>query len=158
MNKNKNEVTFIRMVGAPKDKVFNAWADQNLLKQWWGPRGFENSVCEIEAKVGGKINIVMEGGEKMGPMKGIKFPMEGSFTEVSFPDKLSFKSFAYFPGNKEPQIEQMVTVMFEDFQGITKMTVDVKIINATPSAAGALDGMEQGWSESFYKLAELLDA
>ena len=27
--------------------------------RWWGPKGFTNSVCEIDARVGGAIHIHM---------------------------------------------------------------------------------------------------
>ncbi len=157
MSSDKKDVTFVRMLGSSQEKVFKAWTDEKQMKKWWGPRGMENSVCEINPKVGGKINIVMKAGKEMGQMAGQKFPMSGEFTEVNLPNKLMFKAYGYFPGKDEPQIEQLTAVNFEEMQGMTKMTVNVKIIKASEFAGQALEGMEQGWSESFYKLAELLD-
>ena len=40
---------------------------------------------------------------------------------------------------------------------MTKLVVHAVIVKAGPAVAGALEGMEQGWSESLYRLADVLD-
>ena len=55
------ELTLTRIFDAPRALVFDAWADAKHMAQWWGPHHFTNPVCEIEGKVGGRINIHMLG-------------------------------------------------------------------------------------------------
>ena len=57
----EREVVIKRTFDAPRELVFTAWTDSRHMAQWWGPRGFTNPVCEIEARVGGAIHVVMRG-------------------------------------------------------------------------------------------------
>ena len=55
----EREVTITRVFDAPRATVFRAWTDADRLARWWGPKGFTNPVCEIDARVGGAIRIHM---------------------------------------------------------------------------------------------------
>jgi uncharacterized protein YndB with AHSA1/START domain len=61
----------------------------------------------------------------------------------------------------KPLFEILNTITFEDFNGITKLTLHARLVTKdfklTPQAAWALAGMEQGWSESLYRLADEMD-
>ena len=83
------EVTITRLINAPRQRVWKAWTDSKLLVQWWGPRGFTNPICEVEAKAGGRILIHMSG-------FGMLAPMSGTFTEVVENKRLVFTNNAYF--------------------------------------------------------------
>ncbi len=48
------EVTLTRVFDAPRHMVFEAFFNPELLKRWFGPRGWTLSVCEVDFKVGGK--------------------------------------------------------------------------------------------------------
>ena len=39
-----------RVFDAPRALVFRAWTDPKHVARWWGPRGFTNPVCEIDAR------------------------------------------------------------------------------------------------------------
>ncbi|HEU5114471.1 MAG TPA: SRPBCC domain-containing protein, partial [Candidatus Paceibacterota bacterium] len=64
------EVTFERTYDVPKEKVWQAWTDPKTIKEWWGPDNVTIPECEVDLRVGGRIYIVMEAGEAMGPYKG----------------------------------------------------------------------------------------
>jgi len=145
------ELTFTRIVDAPRELVFKAWTKPELLAQWWGPRGFTNPICEADARVNGKIHIDMTGSD------GTVFPMNGTFREIVPSEKLVFTTDAgMYDENGEPTLQNINTVTFEEFKGITKIVVHVVVVKAAPQMAEALSGMEQGWSESLYKLADTL--
>jgi uncharacterized protein YndB with AHSA1/START domain len=56
-----------------------------------------------------------------------------------------------------PCLEVENTVRFEEEgRGRTRLTLTAVVIRATAEAEGPLGGMEQGWSQSFDKLAEIL--
>jgi|SRR5579871_1193497 len=148
------ELTMTRVFDAPRELVFKAWTDPKLVEQWWGPRGVTNPVCEIDAKVGGNINIVMLAGEELGPMKGQKWPMTGTFQEIVEPEKIVFSSNAIMDG--KPILEHLTTVTLEERDSKTTMTVHVKVTKTTPEAAGPLSGMEMGWNQQLDKLVEFI--
>ncbi len=149
------ELTLTRVFDAPRELVWKAWTDAEMLKKWWGPHGFTNPVCEVDPRVGGKINIEMEDSEGL-IAKGSRYPMTGEFTELEEPEKIVYTSAAIM--NDEVLFDNLVTVTFEEDNGKTKQTVHVVVTNIRDAekAAGPLSGMEMGWSQSLEKLADSL--
>ena len=43
-----------REFDAPRELVWKAWADPEMAKRWWGPKGFTSPAAEIDFRVGGK--------------------------------------------------------------------------------------------------------
>ena len=86
----EKEVEFERTYDASPETVWQAWTKPEMIKQWWGPNNVTIPECEVDLRVGGKIYIVMEAGEAMGPYKGTKWPMLGKFTVVEPNSKLSY--------------------------------------------------------------------
>lgn len=148
----RQELTLTRILGAPRSLVFKTWADVKHVARWWGPRGFTNQVCEWDARPGGLIRIDMRG------PNGTIYPMKGVFHEIVEPERLVFTSTALEDEHGKPLFEILNTVTFEDFNGLTKLTLLARLVTKdfklTPQVAAALAGMEQGWSESLYRLAD----
>ena len=63
------EVTFTRMLNAPRALVWAAWTEPKHMAQWWGPRQFTNPVCELDVRVGGTRLVCMEVTTPNGPMQ-----------------------------------------------------------------------------------------
>lgn len=155
MTENNRELTIVRVFDAPRKLVFRAWTDPRLVAQWWGPSGVTNPICNVDAREGGTIEITMLAGEELGDLKGSKWPMKGSFKEVSSPEKLVYVSSAIMGG--KPILETTNTVTFEDQNGKTKVTLHVIVTRVTPEAEGPLSGMKIGWSQSIDKLGVLVE-
>jgi uncharacterized protein YndB with AHSA1/START domain len=153
-DKVKKELTIIREFDAPIELVFSMWTDQKLLQQWWGPFGVTNPTCEFEAKVGGKIHIVMLAGEELGQLNGQEWPMTGIVKEIDRPQKLVYTSNAIVNGKEV--LENLNTVTFEEVEGKTKMTLHIIVTKTTPEAAGPLSGMEMGYTQSIDKLSQFI--
>lgn len=147
------ELTIERTYDAPIELVWKAWTDPKLVAEWWGPNGFTNPICEIEPKVGGKINIVMEDSAGL-IKKGSRYPMTGTFTEIDEPNKIVYTSEAIL--NDKPMMKNQVSVTFEEQEGKTKMIVHIIVTEATPEAEMPLRGMEMGWNQQMDKLGEIL--
>jgi uncharacterized protein YndB with AHSA1/START domain len=65
MASNSNREIFnSRILNAPLEIVYEAFANQNHLKNWWGPNGFTNTIHEFDLKPGGKWILTMHGPEK----------------------------------------------------------------------------------------------
>ena len=145
------EVVLTRLIGAPRELVYEVWTDPKHVARWYGPRLFTIPNCEIDLRPGGRRDIDMRGPD------GNLYPDKSVFLEVVPPERLVFLSKAFEDEDGNAPFEVRNTVTFEDFNGMTKMILRAEVLKATPEMLGAVEGMEQGWSESFYKLADLLD-
>src|SRR4051795_11013350 len=97
------EIVLTRVFDAPRHLVWDAFTRPELLKRWFGPRGWSLVVCEVDLRVGGGFRFVMRGpdGKDMG-MRGVYkelAPLERSVHVESFDD---------FPG------EAQVTAVFTE--------------------------------------------
>lgn len=147
----KASVSITRILNAPRALVWQAWTDPQQLAQWWGPHEFTAPLCELDLRPGGAILIHMRG-PKGSPFDMI-MPMKGTFREIKAPERLVFTSSAFHDENGNPQLEVLNTVTFEEYNGKTRMSLHAEVIKSTPAVAGAIAGMEQGWTQSIEKLA-----
>lgn len=153
------EVTFDRTFDAPLEKVWQAWTDPEMIKQWWGPDNVSIPECEVDLRVGGKIYIVMEAGEAMGPYKGTRWPMLGKFTEVVPHAKFSYDVNAWTEGqndNGETTIDQTTEVIFAEENGKTKLHLRATIHKTGLAAGMAVQGMQAGFTQQLDKLTAFL--
>ncbi len=139
------ELTLDRMIATPRQLVFTAWTDPKHFAQWWGPHGFTNPVCEIDARPGGAIRIVMRGPD------GADYPMTGVFREIVEPERLVFTGAAEdHQGNK--LLEWVSTVIFAEHGGKTRLTVQERAVALTAVGARLLEGMEPGLTQTLERL------
>jgi uncharacterized protein YndB with AHSA1/START domain len=148
-NDNLPEVTIKRTLNAPRAKVFQAWVDAKQMAQWFGPKGFDNPVSEVDARPGGKLRIHMRGPD------GAIYPCHGTFHEVVEPERLVFTSQA-IDNDGTVLIEAMNTVTFAETGGQTLLTVHARVVKVTGLGAQYVKGMEQGWGQSLDKLEAVL--
>lgn len=57
-------ITSSRTFNHPVAKLYEAWANPQLLAQWWGPKGFTNTFHEHDLRPGGRWVFTMHGPEK----------------------------------------------------------------------------------------------
>jgi uncharacterized protein YndB with AHSA1/START domain len=146
----QRELVITRIFDAPRELMFKAWTDQKHVTKWWGPQGFTNPVCELDARPGGAIRIHMRAPD------GVVYPMTGVFQEVVAPERLVFTSAA-LDDKGAPLFEILTTVTFsEERDEQTKLTMQARVIMTTANADQYLDGMEMGWTQSLDRLAEHL--
>lgn len=145
------EMQLERTFDAPRELVFDCFTKAEHMQAWWGPRHFTNPVCEIDARMGGKLLIHMEGP----PPFGVS-PMEGEFIEVTRPSKLIFTARAMQGPDGEWGIDNLNTLTFVEKDGKTVMTLRVQVRKVSEAVRPALAGMREGWSQSLDKLEERL--
>ena len=143
--KSAEPLLITRVFDAPCERVWKAWTDYKRLAQWWGPHGFTNPICEIDARHGGAIRIHMRGPD------GSVYPMTGVYQEVVEPERLVFTSGALDEhGNVLFHVQ--TTVTFADEGGKTKLTLQASVVTSTPEGAPYLKGMDAGWTQSLERL------
>jgi uncharacterized protein YndB with AHSA1/START domain len=78
------ELVLTRIIDAPREKVFGAWTDPELLKQWFSPLPYTTPVAELDVRSGGANLIVMRSPE------GNDMPNRGVYLEVVENERLVF--------------------------------------------------------------------
>ncbi len=65
-----NAATITRAFRAPASRVYDAWTQPELLKQWWTPKSFGISFlsCEIDARTGGSYRFTFSHPSAKEPM------------------------------------------------------------------------------------------
>jgi len=139
------EVTISRIIDAPRGAVFKAWTDGRRVAQWWGPHRFTNPVCEIDARRGGDLYIVIRAPD------GREHRVRGIFREVAAPERLVFTNTPLNEAGR-PVLDGLTTVTFADDNGRTKVTAYTRAVALTAAAQGMLAVMEAGWSETIERL------
>ena len=54
-------IVISRVIGAPRELVFEAFTRVRHLSRWWGPEGFTTTTRSFEFRVGGEWDFVMHG-------------------------------------------------------------------------------------------------
>jgi uncharacterized protein YndB with AHSA1/START domain len=141
----EREIEITRVFDADRELVFEAWTNPIHLARWWGPQGFSNPICEVDLRVGGKWRVVMRAPD------GSEIPFTAVYREVVPPERLVFSSVAKDAAGN-PVLEGATTVLFEHFNGQTKLTVRARAKALVPEAIIRLGGMYEGWSSSLDRL------
>lgn len=143
----EREVVMTRIFDAPREQVFDAFSNSELLRQWFGPRGWSLSQCEVDFRVGGDWRFVLRGPD------GAEMGMRGTYQEIEAPVRSvhteSFDDYAKAGAS-------VVTADFAEHDGRTTLTATVLYPSGEVRDAVLATGMEHGAAESYDKLAELL--
>jgi len=140
------EIVMARVFDAPRELVFKAYTDPNLIPQWWGPRGDTTSVDKMDVRPGGVWRYVHRRPD------GNEHAFNGVYREIVPPERLVYTfEFEGMPGHV-----LLETVTFEEHDGKTTLT-DTALFQTVEDRDGMLkSGMEEGAAESLDRLEELL--
>jgi uncharacterized protein YndB with AHSA1/START domain len=162
INKETNEITFTREFNAPRQLVWNAYADPKLLAQWWGPTGFETELRQFEFKEGGVWHYVMKGtGEnfKGTEYENMEAPGKAFYEKIKEPELLVYKDYFVDASGKiqENMPVTVTTIHFEDHGDKTIVKMIGKYETAEDLQKVVDMGMEQGLVETLEKLDKVLE-
>lgn len=76
LQEDERTIVSTRVFDAPRNMVYEAFADPKQVAEWWGPHGFSTTVLKMDLRPGGKWSIVMHGPD------GTNYPNEMTFTDV----------------------------------------------------------------------------
>ena len=133
------ELMLTRLIDAPREKLYRAWTDPTLLKQWFAPRPYTTPVAELDVRPGGSAFIVMRGPD------GKDLPNRGVYLEV-VPNQRLVSTDAYTKA-WEPSEKPFMTLIlpFEDEGGKTCYTARVRHWTVADREAHEKMGFHQGW-------------
>jgi uncharacterized protein YndB with AHSA1/START domain len=140
-------VRITREFDAPRDKVFRAHADPDLVTQWLGPRDRRMTVDHYDCRTGGSYRYHVDGDE------GFVARFFGSFHEVR-PSELIVQTFTFEGMPDGVALERLV---FEDVgDGRSRLTSTSLVDSFADRDAFLASGMDEGVREGYEKLDELL--
>jgi uncharacterized protein YndB with AHSA1/START domain len=144
------DILVVRDFKAPKAWVFDVWARPDWVRRWWGCRTHEMTRCELDFRVGGEWRF----GTRAPEDPTMEHVLSGEYREISRADRLVFtERYEPVPGS-----DHVVTITFDERQGITTMTMHIAHTSAFMRDGHLQSGMESGLQESLERIDELLEA
>ena len=145
------ELMLTRLIRAPRDRVFRAWTDPELLKQWFAPLPYTTPFAKLDVRPGGECLVVMQSPD------GDDLHNPGVYLEV-VPNERLVITDAYTKA-WEPSAKPFMTVIltFEDEGGHTRYTARVLHWTAADRAAHEKMGFHEGWAKCTDQLAALVE-
>lgn len=141
----KKELRFERSYAAPVDAVWAAWTEAERLRSWWGPPKTSVAECEVDLRVGGRLYVVTVAGEEMGTYAGTRWPMEGTFTHIDEPRRLTYDARSWTEGEDDTTIQHTNDLTLSSDGDSTLLTLHVSIIDIGANAKLAAFGMKWGY-------------
>ena len=130
-----------RTLPAPPDRVYRAWIDPEFVARWFSPGEATVESATIDARVGGRFEIVMRGPD------GATHSPRGQYEQLVPGEKLVFTW-----GWEHSDLVSRVTVELKPADGGTHLT----LTHEGFADADDRDGHEVGWHGCFAKLGAAL--
>ncbi len=131
-----------RTFAASAERVFAAWTQAELLKQWMGPGAVTVSVAEVDLTVGGAYKLVMNN-----PEGGTHIP-SGSYEEIVLNEKLVF-SWSWTDSDE-------ITHVTIELREIGNNETELTLTHVGFAETGVRDHHEEGWNGCLDKLPAVL--
>jgi uncharacterized protein YndB with AHSA1/START domain len=161
------DLTVTRVFDAPRERVWAAWTDPELVRRWWGPEHFTAPSIQIDLRVGGKYVWSMRG--PAGTQWDREMFNAGVYKEIVPNEKLVVTQYMSDAAGRmidateygqHPDFpdEMTITVLFEELErGRTRLSIVYPQPESEAEFQAMLkSGMTEGWNSSLNKLAEAL--
>ena len=120
------ESMLVRVIDAPRERVFAALTDPEQLAFAWDPHGMTRRVVDLDLRSGGAFRAMMRTSD------GSEYPAAGIFLEVIAPERIVFTD-AYDEGRHDAETKFTAAVVtFEEQDGKTRVVSRVLRGSAAP--------------------------
>lgn len=147
-----------RVFNAPVERVWRAWSEPELIRQWWGPEHFTSPRAESDFRVGGRYLFAMrdpDGNDsyttgvyrEIEPLRRIVYTDSFADPDGNVIPPQQFGLAADFPAESE------VTVTFDDLGDQTL----VRIYSASMPRDDFFEMARAGWSTSLEKMRRVVE-
>jgi uncharacterized protein YndB with AHSA1/START domain len=146
----KQEMVITREFDAPRELVFQAFTDPQLIPQWWGPRHLSTEVDKMDVRPGGQWRFLNRDAE------GKAYAFHGVYHEIRAPERMidTFE-FEALPETGHVSLETLTLEALPG--GRTRLTAQ-SVFQSVADRDGMLQsGMEEGLTDSHERLAQLLE-
>jgi uncharacterized protein YndB with AHSA1/START domain len=140
------EILITREFDAPREVVFKAMTDPNLIPRWWGPRRYTTRVDKMDVRPGGAWRFIH------GMPDGTETGFRGEYREI-VPNERIVQTFEWEPMAGHISVE---TATFTEIDGRTLLTTRTRFGSKEDRDGMIQSGMEKGLRETHDRFAELL--
>jgi len=145
----KQEILITREFDAPRELVFKAFTEPELLSQWWGPSYLSTQVDTMDVRPGGQWRFINRDAQ------GKEYAFHGVYHEILAPERI-IDTFE-FEGLPQTGHVSLETLTLEELPGGRTRLTSQSVFRSVADRDGMLQsGMEEGVNESYDRLAELL--
>ena len=141
------EIVLTWAFDAPRQMVFDALTTPALLRRWFGARGWNLIVCEVDLRVGGAWRFVSRGPD------GTDMGHGGVYREILPPERLVYTEL--FDDQSYPG-ETLITHVLAEQAGRTTLTTTVRYASREGRDTALRYPMRRGVAEAYDRLTELL--
>lgn len=142
------EILMLRQFNAPRALVWEMFTKPEHVRQWWGCKHLEVTVCEIDLRVGGEYRYV-------GRMPdGNLCPFKGVHHEIVYPEKIVYTEI--FDVDMAREHPSLVTTTFNEADGKTTVRILVRYDSQQTRDIVLQSGMESGAAAGYDKIEEML--
>lgn len=145
----KQEILITREFEAPRELVFKAYTDPELLKLWLGPKGYEMHVDKFNARSGGEYRYIHTGKE------GEEYAFRGVFHEIAEPEVI-VQTFEFEGAKGHVSLEKAT---FEALPGNRTRVTGLSVFQSVADRDMMLrSNMETGVREGYERLDDLIES
>ena len=145
-----------RILRAPRELVWEAFTQPEHIAQWWGPKGWQATVHEMDVRVGGVWRYSFRGvGQETGQERWVK----ATYQKVTKPEELIYlneftdESGIPLPGESSAGL---VTASFKDLGQQTELVATIAFPTTAALAQAINMGTVRGTTETWDRLEQYL--
>ena len=141
-----------RTIAAPRDRVYRAWLDPDLLARWMAPGALDVTRAEVDERVGGHFRIWHAGPE--GDVGGF----EAELLELVPGERIVFRWGFVGPDRLAgPTYDSLLTITLREApDGATELTlVHERLDELAAALPDVADNVGRGWEAALDKLEQL---
>jgi len=142
-----NTLCLVRVFDAPRERVFDAWANETQFIQWMCPPGVLLDEASLDVRAGGAWRV-------RGRRPDRAFAMSGRYLEVKRPERLGFTWAHHESADIATPRGHETTVRLE-FRSTGNKT-ELTLIHGSFADTPSRHGHDDGWRGSFDKLEDFL--
>lgn len=143
------EVTFSRVLDAPRALAWEVWTEPRHLHEWFGPAGFTTTTHEFAFVPGGVWRFIMHGPD------GTDYPNRIVFREIVPPSRLVYENGWDLPG---APLDFTVVVALESVGPRTRLSIHFTFADAQAlRTAVERYGVLEGGTQTLDRIAGYLD-
>ena len=141
------EIHIEREFDAPRDQVFAAFMNPELIPEWWGPHGTTTTVDRMEPETGGSWRFVIKNED------GSETGFRGTYREVTAPERV----VQTFEWEGMPGHVSVDTAEFIDLGDRTRV-VSTSLFHTGEERDGMIaSGMEGGLNDTYARFDVVLE-
>lgn len=144
------DLVLTRIIDAPREKLFRAWTQPDLLRQWFTPLPYTTPHAELDVRPGGSNLVVMRSPD------GQEMPNRGVYLEVVENERLVITDAYTEAWQPAPKPFMTLVLTFEDLGGKTRYTALVRHWSVEDCETHEKMGFHAGWGKATDQLAALV--